>query len=58
LRENFWLISFLRAKLGIICTLNQDKDKFRLRIKTESMTRFIQSVKPYIIPSMLYKLPL
>ena len=58
LNENLWLIRFLSAKLGIYCTLNRDKNRFRLRVQANSMKKLIQSIKPYIIPSMLYKLSL
>ncbi len=56
--ENIYLIKLLQAKLGIKTTLNKDKDKFRLRIKTESIKKVLNLIQPYIIPSMLYKLPL
>jgi hypothetical protein len=56
--ENQLLQEILRTKLGIVTTLNRDKDKFRLRVKAESMQRLVELVKPYFIPSMLYKLPL
>ena len=48
----------LRAKLGIKVNLNRDKDRFRLRVQSGSMEKLIRMITPYIIPSMLYKLPL
>lgn len=52
------LQELLRAKLGIKSSINRDKDKYRLRIKNDSMRVLIELIYPYIIPSMLYKLPL
>jgi len=56
--ENRILQEFLSAKLGIKSVLNKDKDRVRIRIVSESMPKLIQQIRPYIIPSMLYKLPL
>ena len=55
-RENLFLQDILDAKLGIKSALNRDKDKYRLRIKDQSMKKLVQLVEPHIIPSMLYKL--
>ena len=54
--ENKKLISVLEAKLGIKATLNRDKDRYRLRIKDESMEIVREIARKYIIPSMLYKI--
>lgn len=56
--ENILLAEILRAKLGIETTLNRDKSYWRLRIKAESMPRLREIIRPYFIPSMLYKLSL
>ena len=56
--ENLFLQRLLQAKLGIKATLNRDKDRYRLRISDQSMKIFARLVKPHIISSMLYKLPL
>ena len=56
--ENETLISILKAKFGIVATLNRDKDRFRLRVKASSMSIVRQITAPYIIPSMRYKLSL
>lgn len=58
LSENEMLMSFLRAKFGIEARLNRDKDRYRLRITNASMERFKSLIEPYVIPNMLYKLPL
>jgi hypothetical protein len=56
--ENKILQEFLSAKLGIKSVLNKDKGMVRIRIVSEGMPKLIGQIKPYIIPSMLYKLPL
>jgi recombination protein RecA len=56
--ESGALASVLRAKLGIDTSLNRDKDSYRLRIMASSMAHFRSLVQDYVIPSMLYKLPL
>jgi hypothetical protein len=56
--ENEALASILRAKFGIETRLNRDKDRYRLRVNDASIQRFRDLVGPYLIPSMLYKLPL
>ena len=56
--ENEALASFLRAKFGIETRLNRDKDRCRLRVVDASIQRLKDLVRPYLIPSMLYKLPL
>ena len=58
LAENELLSSFLRAKFGIEARLNRDKDRYRLRVVDASIKRLRDLVEPYLIPSMLYKLPL
>ena len=57
IEENIQLQKFLSAKLGIKSVLNRDKGMVRIRIIEESMEDLIAQIKPYIIPSMLYKLP-
>ena len=56
--DNIILQELLRAKLGIDTSLNRDKERFRLRVQSKSMDRLLRLIRPYIIPSMLYKLPL
>ena len=58
LQENEMLISFLRAKFGIEARINFDKSRPRLRVVASSMARLRELVAPFMIPSMLYKLPL
>ncbi len=52
------LIKFLKNNFGIESTLNKDKEYFRIRIRVKSIGTFINLVKPFVIPSLKYKLPL
>jgi len=56
LEDQLRLIKILREKFGIITTLNRDKDRFRLRVKKESMEKLIGLIEPYIIKEMYYKI--
>ena len=56
--ENSMLVEFLQAKFEIKASLNRDKGRHRLRIGEDGMARFVNLVRPHLIPSMLYKLPL
>jgi hypothetical protein len=56
--DNQLLQEILRTKLGIVTTLNKDKNRYRLRVKAESMTKLSRLVRKHFIPSMFYKLPL
>ncbi len=47
----------LKNKFGIKCNIHRDKGMFRLYVVSESIERLVKLVKPYFIPSMLYKLP-
>ena len=46
----------LLEKFNIVTTLNKRGRFYRIRIKSESYQDFINIVRPYIVPSMLYKL--
>jgi len=56
LDEHERLIDIFRRKLGFIPTINKDRDRFRLRFKKVYFQNLIEIVKPYIIPSMRYKI--
>ena len=58
MEDNNILRHILRAKFGIRTTLNRDKDRYRIRVKSSSMSRLRQLVQDNLLPSMLYKLPL
>ena len=42
--------------LGIRARMNKDKKHYRIRILKESIGRFVEMIRPYIIPSMEYKI--
>lgn len=44
--------------LGLHGTLNKDKSYYRIRLSTRCVKHFVDLVKPYIVKSMEYKLPL
>ena len=48
----------LLKKLGIESRLNRDKKYWRIRIKKSSLPRFFSLIRPYVIPSMMYKIGL
>lgn len=52
------LARLIRAKFGIVMTVNQDKKRPRLRCSAASMGRLVGLVERYTIPGMLYKLSL
>jgi hypothetical protein len=43
--------------MGIKGRMNKDKKYYRIRISKESTEKFIETIKPYLHPSMSYKLP-
>lgn len=54
--EQLILLELLKH-LNLKATLNKDKNYYRIRFSGESIDEFIDMVKPYVLPSMLYKLP-
>lgn len=56
LSQNNLMIALL--KLGIESNLNKDKEYYRIRVATKSVPNLIEMIKPFIISSMRYKLPL
>ena len=48
--------NLLMAKFGIKTTLTKDRDKFKIAIGVQEYDKFLTIVKPYIIPSMNYKI--
>ena len=52
------LARLIRAKFGIVTTVNRDKNRPRLRCSAASMSRLVDLVGRHVIPSMLYKLSL
>lgn len=51
------LIRFLFNQFGIESTLNRDKQYFRIRLRTKSVSTFISLIEKYVLPEFKYKLP-
>ncbi len=45
-------------EIGLEGTLNKDKEYYRIRFKTSSISKLFHIIKEYIIPSMKYKIGL
>lgn len=54
--EQICICKLLNKKYGLIATLNKDKKRYRIRFAKECMGKLIGLVRPYILPSMFYKL--
>lgn len=54
--EHKYLCALLRRKFGLRASINRDRAYFRIRFHKESMLKLIDIVKPYILPSLFYKL--
>ncbi len=51
------LIEMLRRQWGVVSTLNRDKQYFRIRIAVSSVGRFKETIDPYLLQQLRYKLP-
>jgi len=56
IREVIQLMNVLRIKFRIECSIHYNNDYPRIYIYKSSMPTLISLIKPFIIPSMLYKL--
>lgn len=43
-------------QLGIRCTKIRDRSHFKLRVISQDTRTFLDTVRPYIVPSLLYKI--
>lgn len=50
------MIQKLKSKFDLNCSIIKRNDTYRIRINNISYEKFIDLIKPYIVPSMLYKL--
>ena len=55
--EHLKLQQILQAKFGIKANIQKAQSRFWLWIRSESSDRIVSLIRPYFIPSMLYKLP-
>ncbi len=51
------LSAMLREQYSIVTSLNKDKQYYRLRIAVSSVNRFLEIIKPYLLPMFCYKTP-
>lgn len=56
-RDQLLLLQKLE-ELGVESTLNKDKSYFRIRVSNKGTLKLVELVKPFVIESMRYKLPL
>lgn len=54
--EQVRLVSALKNKFSLEFNIHKDKKKYRLYLKSEFREKFLEIIKPYILPSMIYKL--
>lgn len=54
-KEHKIICHILKKKFNLDANVNKDRQYFRIRFYQKSMPRLIKIVKPYILPSMLYK---
>ena len=57
LDEQIRIIDILKNQFDIEATLNKDKIYYRIRVRTDSIERFIQLVKPFVLEEFKYKFP-
>ena len=55
--EQLFLVELLNKQFGIESTLNKDKIYLRIRIRTRSVAKFINLVKPFVLKEFRYKFP-
>lgn len=54
--EQMRIISYLKCQYAITATLVKDRTKFKIGIGRNDHDRFVEIVRPFIIPSMIYKI--
>lgn len=54
--EQWRVVNFLKNQNGIAATIIKDRTKNKIRIGRYEFEKFTKIVKPYIIPSMIYKI--
>ncbi|MBI3384675.1 hypothetical protein HY030_00600 [Candidatus Gottesmanbacteria bacterium] len=50
------LCLLLKEQQGILASLNKDKTYWRIRLKKESMLKFMDLIRKHVLPSFSYKL--
>jgi len=54
--ENQIIIDYFKEKWNVEWKLEQEKGFYRLRCNTTEFRKFVEIIKPYIVPTMLYKI--
>ncbi len=54
--EQTRIVNFFSYTYRIIPTIVKDRTKYKLRIGRNDFEKFIDIVRPFIIPSMIYKI--
>jgi hypothetical protein len=57
INEQSKLSAMLKNQFGIQTTLNKDKSYYRLRIAVSSVGKFLEIIRPYLLPMFCYKTP-
>ena len=55
-RDQLRIVDFLKLKYEIVSTVVRDREKFKIYIGSAEYNKFSKIVKPFIIPSMNYKI--
>lgn len=55
-KEHEFFCDLFRNKFGLNASINKDRTYFRIRFHKESMPKLIEIVRPYVLPSLFYKL--
>lgn len=55
LKELIYFINVLKIKFNLDCTLHKSRTQYIVYIKTNSIRKLYNEIKPFIIPSMRYK---
>jgi hypothetical protein len=58
LKENEFLVGILQNKFGLTCSVHKHTNGHRIYIASTSKDKFVELVKPYILPIFNYKLDL
>lgn len=54
--EQMEIIKLLKEHYGIFTTLQKDRTKLKIRIGKDNYQKFTDIIKPFILPSMIYKI--
>lgn len=58
IEENNFLVEILQNKFGLACSVHKHTNGHRIYIPSTSKDKFVELVKPYVLPIFYYKLDL